>query len=98
MLCALDVKVYFEYVPSKENIADAPSCYDFDLVLGLGARRVSLVFPPVAALLDPAAAYSLASSLASPLAGIAAGGEAPPAVPDRVSGGARAARKRARPS
>ena len=53
------MKVYFEYVPSKENIADAPSRYNFDLVLGLGARRVSLVFPPVAALLDPAAAYSL---------------------------------------
>ena len=98
VLCALDTKVYFEYVPSKENIADAPSRYDFDLVLGLGARRVSLVFPPVAALLDPAAAYSLASSLASSLAGVAAGGEAPPVVPDRVSGGARAARKRARPS
>ena len=62
VLCALDVKAYFDYVPSKENIADAPSRYDFDLVLGLGTRRVSLVFPPVAALLDPAAAYSLASS------------------------------------
>ena len=97
MLCALDVKVYFEYVPSKENIADAPSRYDFDLALGLGAERVSLVFPPVAALLDPAAAYSLARSLVSSLAGDAAGGE-PSAAPDRVSGGARAARKRARPT
>ena len=97
VLCALDVKVYFEYVPSKENIADAPSRYDFDLVLGLGAERVSLVYPPVAALLDPAAAYSLARSLVSSLAGDAAGGE-PSAAPDRVSGGARAARKRARPT
>ena len=66
-------------------------------MIGLGAERVLLVYPPVAALLDPAAAYSLARSLASSLAGGSAGGDLP-AAPDRVSGGARAARKRKRPT
>ena len=41
----LGVAVWFEYVPSKANIADLPSHSSFSLLHELGSKRVTAVFP-----------------------------------------------------
>jgi hypothetical protein len=57
VLAALGTTVWFEYVPSKLNIADAPSRGDFDLLVGLGARFYSPVFPTLEQVEAPEGAW-----------------------------------------
>ena len=88
LLAALDVSVWFEYVPSKENIADAPSRGDTDLLVGLGAVSVELVFPTPAALASPLAVFAFVQdvlAVAKPTGG---------AGVHRTSGASRAAKRR----
>ena len=44
VMCELDVSVWFEYVPSAENISDGPSRADSELLVNLGATSVCSQF------------------------------------------------------
>eukprot|EP00966_Prymnesium_polylepis_P014195 327958-Prymnesium_polylepis.1 len=85
------MRVVFEYVPSKENIADAPSRDDMELLVGIGAHIIELVFPTPAALASPLAVYAFVQDLVGeeqqPTGGPGA---------QRVFRASRAARKRRR--
>ena len=54
-LARIGANVWFEYVPSKSNIADAPSRGDRTLLLALGASFVAPTFPTREQLGNPAA-------------------------------------------
>ena len=45
-IAALDANVYYEFVPSKCNVADLPSRDDFELLEEQGGRRTAMGFPP----------------------------------------------------
>ena len=45
---ALELNVYFEFVPSLANIADLPSRDEFALLQRLQGTRVPIEFPPAA--------------------------------------------------
>ena len=45
-IAALDANVYYEFVPSKCNVADLPSRDDFELLEEQGGRRTAMKFPP----------------------------------------------------
>ena len=44
-IAALDANVYYEFVPSKCNVADLPSRDDFELLEEQGGRRTAMNFP-----------------------------------------------------
>ena len=88
LLAALDICVWFEYVPSKENIADAPSRGDMELLTGLGARRLDLVFPPTAALASPCTVFAYVQDLLGTTMPTGGAGVL------RTSGASRAAKRR----
>ena len=53
----LEVSPWFEWVPSKANIADLPSRGDEGLLRELGSQEVPMVLPDVRAWDEPAAAW-----------------------------------------
>jgi hypothetical protein len=61
---ALGSDVWFEYVPSKANIADAPSRNDCSYVESLGSDRCPFVCPPIDAWRSPAEAFEEARKAA----------------------------------
>ena len=46
-IAALGAHVFYEFVPSKCNVADLPSWYEFELLEEHGGRRTAMLFPPV---------------------------------------------------
>jgi hypothetical protein len=46
-IAALGANVYYEFVPSKCNVADLPSRDEFELLEEHGGRRTAMLFPPV---------------------------------------------------
>ena len=53
----LGVDSWFQWVPSKANIADLPSRGELDLLSQLGARERSIVFPPFPKWDEPALSW-----------------------------------------
>jgi len=47
-VAALGAHVYYEFVPSKCNVADLPSRDEYDLLEEHGGKRTSMLFPPAA--------------------------------------------------
>ena len=64
-MCELDVSVWFEYVPSAENISDGPSRAYSELLVNLGAKRVHPVYPSALALSSPSEAWAFAVKMCS---------------------------------
>ena len=52
----LRMRPYFDYVPSKANIADLPSRGHFELLHDFGSRPIELKIPPISDWLSPAEA------------------------------------------
>jgi hypothetical protein len=47
-IAALGAHVFYEqFVPSKCNVADLPSWYEFELLEEHGGRRTAMLLPPV---------------------------------------------------
>ena len=65
VMCELDVSVWFEYVPSAENISDGPSRADSELLVNLGAKRVQPVYPSAFALSSPSETWAFAVKVCS---------------------------------
>ena len=63
----LEASSWFEYVPSRANIADQPSRNDFELLRELGSVEAEFIIPPFAAWDAPAEAW-----MARAAAGVAA--------------------------
>ena len=66
VLVAFDVTVWFEYVPSKENISDGPSRGDDELIIGLGAKFGNAVLPAANDLFSVTRAWRAAQNLRRP--------------------------------
>jgi hypothetical protein len=45
-IAALDANVYYEFVPSKCNVADLPSRDEYELLDEHGGKRTPMLFPP----------------------------------------------------
>lgn len=65
VMCEMDVSVWFEYVPSAENIFDGPSRHESELLLNLGARRVQPVYPDACVLSSPSETWDFAVKVCS---------------------------------
>ncbi len=52
-IAALGAHVFYEFVPSKCNVADLPSWYEFELLEEHGGRRTAMLFPPVSDWMGP---------------------------------------------
>ena len=55
--------MWFEYVPSKENIADGPSRGDDDLLRGLEFEFIEATLPPAEILFSVVGAWEAAQAL-----------------------------------
>ena len=53
----LEASSWFEYVPSRANIADQPSRNDYELLGELGSAEMPFIIPPFAAWDEPAEAW-----------------------------------------
>ena len=62
------MSVWFEYVPSKANIADLPSRFEFTLLRELGAEEREFIFPPFASWDEDASYWLGAAETGTPAA------------------------------
>jgi hypothetical protein len=62
-LVAFDINMWFEYVPSKENVSDGPSRGADELVADLGSKFVEAMLPAAADLFSVVRSWRAAQRL-----------------------------------